>query len=288
MIIEFWSVLKIEPTKDKNIIKNAYADMLKIYHPEEHPDEFLRVQKAYNDAMNYAKSEEYKQKRIPSKKTMESEMETEKETEQETEQKTEKETEKETKQETELRDTSIPVRVIRVDQIKNHKQKNEYIQKDVNTQENARENIPDYICDISKKNQYQQVSTYELMCYYIGYIMKRMKEKRIEGVDKEIESLFNILEFRQLAILPEFMNGLMEELRRRSAGNILVVRVLRCNYMLLAWDNPHNKFLAQYVEFLRRKEISLKENAILNKIIFLMLIIVSIILILFFIWYYLN
>ena len=55
MIIDFWSVLKIEPTKDKNIIKNAYADMLKIYHPEEHPDEFLRIQNAYENALNYIK-----------------------------------------------------------------------------------------------------------------------------------------------------------------------------------------------------------------------------------------
>ena len=152
MIIDFWSVLKIEPTKDKKIIQNAYADMLKIYHPEEQPDEFLCVKKAYNDAMNYAKSEEYKQKRIQPKKNLESEKETDQEKEPE------------------------------------------------NIHVNTQEDIPDYICDISKNAKYELSETYDRMKRYVSYISERIKAKKRNGADKEIESLFNIHEFRQIAI----------------------------------------------------------------------------------------
>ena len=52
-MFEFFSILGIEPTTDKSIIQKAYADLLKTYHPENQPDEFLRIQKAYKNAMNY-------------------------------------------------------------------------------------------------------------------------------------------------------------------------------------------------------------------------------------------
>ena len=232
MIIEFWSVLKIEPTKDKNIIKNAYADMLKIYHPEEHPDEFLRVQKAYNDAMNYAKSEEYKQKRIPSKKTMESEMETEKETEQEKEQK--------------------------------------------NIQENTQENIPDYICDISKNAKYELSETYDRMKRYVSYISERIKAKKRNGADKEIESLFNIHEFRQIAISPKFVHDLKEEIGYTFEGNLMAVRAIRANYSQLAEENPGNKSLTEYVDYWERREAGIKNRGVKKEIILVLCLIMAV------------
>ena len=42
-----WEILGIEPTDDIEIVKNAYAQKSKLYHPETHPDEFQRLYKAY-------------------------------------------------------------------------------------------------------------------------------------------------------------------------------------------------------------------------------------------------
>ena len=64
IMINAFFVLGIEPTTDKSIIQKAYADLLKTYHPEDQPDEFLRIQKAYKNAMNYAKSRKNEEKFI--------------------------------------------------------------------------------------------------------------------------------------------------------------------------------------------------------------------------------
>lgn len=43
--------LKIEPTKDRKVIKRAYAAMAKKYHPEEQPEKWLRIKEAYEIAL---------------------------------------------------------------------------------------------------------------------------------------------------------------------------------------------------------------------------------------------
>ncbi len=50
-----WEWLNIEPTTETAVIKSAYASQLKLYHPEEHPDEFQELQMAYKSALKYAK-----------------------------------------------------------------------------------------------------------------------------------------------------------------------------------------------------------------------------------------
>lgn len=47
---EAFRILGIEPTNDKKIIKKAYAQLVKKYHPEEQPDEWQRVRNAYEAA----------------------------------------------------------------------------------------------------------------------------------------------------------------------------------------------------------------------------------------------
>ncbi|TDW14670.1 DnaJ-like protein [Breznakia blatticola] len=49
-----WTILEIEKTNDKKVIKYAYAKLLKKYHPEEAPEQFQRIQQAYKQALNYA------------------------------------------------------------------------------------------------------------------------------------------------------------------------------------------------------------------------------------------
>lgn len=50
-----WQVLGLAgPTADKKAIKRAYAQQVKLYHPEEHPEEFQALQAAYQEALKRA------------------------------------------------------------------------------------------------------------------------------------------------------------------------------------------------------------------------------------------
>ena len=53
-----WRLLQIEPTRDQAQIKKAYAVQSRIYHPEENPQEFMRLRKAYQLAMEWAEEAE--------------------------------------------------------------------------------------------------------------------------------------------------------------------------------------------------------------------------------------
>lgn len=54
---DLWNVLGIEPTGDKRAIKRAYAKMGQVFHPEEHPEEFQLLRRAYESALEYASGE---------------------------------------------------------------------------------------------------------------------------------------------------------------------------------------------------------------------------------------
>ena len=50
-----WQVLGLAgPTSDKKAIKRAYAQQVKHYHPEDHPEEFQALQAAYQEALKRA------------------------------------------------------------------------------------------------------------------------------------------------------------------------------------------------------------------------------------------
>jgi len=53
--MNIWEILGIAPTTDIAQIKAAYAAKAKLVHPEEHPEEFQVLQKAYKSAVKYAK-----------------------------------------------------------------------------------------------------------------------------------------------------------------------------------------------------------------------------------------
>lgn len=53
--MNIWEMLGISPTDDIAKIKSAYAAKAKEYHPEEHPEEFKALQKAYKTAVWLAK-----------------------------------------------------------------------------------------------------------------------------------------------------------------------------------------------------------------------------------------
>ncbi len=56
--MNIWEWLDISPTTDIAKIKSAYARQAKLYHPEEHPEEFKALQRAYKEAVSRARKSE--------------------------------------------------------------------------------------------------------------------------------------------------------------------------------------------------------------------------------------
>ncbi|MDE6620367.1 MAG: J domain-containing protein, partial [Lachnospiraceae bacterium] len=56
MMEDIWKILGIEPSHDTAAIKRAYAKQTRQYHPEENPEMFLRLRKAYQAAMDFCDS----------------------------------------------------------------------------------------------------------------------------------------------------------------------------------------------------------------------------------------
>lgn len=56
--MNIWEVLGLAPTRDVSAIRRAYAAAAAQYNPEDHPEEFLAVRQAYEQAMAYARDQE--------------------------------------------------------------------------------------------------------------------------------------------------------------------------------------------------------------------------------------
>lgn len=52
--MDIYQVLGISPTRDKKIIRKAYAGLIRKYHPEEHPEKWKEIHDAYTMAMQRA------------------------------------------------------------------------------------------------------------------------------------------------------------------------------------------------------------------------------------------
>ena len=54
---DFWIILGLEATQDISAIKRTYAQKTKTCHPEENPQEFMKLRKAYQAALAYAEKD---------------------------------------------------------------------------------------------------------------------------------------------------------------------------------------------------------------------------------------
>lgn len=57
--MDYFQILSIEPTKDIKSIRKAYSRLVKECSPENNPEGFQKIRAAYENALDYAKSEEY-------------------------------------------------------------------------------------------------------------------------------------------------------------------------------------------------------------------------------------
>ncbi len=52
--VKIWEILGIEPTYSRQEIRRAYAEKSRQNHPEEDPEAFAELNRAYQAAMRYA------------------------------------------------------------------------------------------------------------------------------------------------------------------------------------------------------------------------------------------
>lgn len=54
--MNIWETLGIEPTTDVKLIRSRYAELVRLYHPEDQPEIYQEIVEAYQKALTYARS----------------------------------------------------------------------------------------------------------------------------------------------------------------------------------------------------------------------------------------
>ena len=54
--MNIWETLGIEPTTDVKFIRRRYAELVRLYHPEDQPEIYQEIVEAYQEALTYARS----------------------------------------------------------------------------------------------------------------------------------------------------------------------------------------------------------------------------------------
>ena len=54
--MNIWETLGIEPTTDVKLIRRRYAELVRLYHPEDQPEIYQDIVEAYQEALTYARS----------------------------------------------------------------------------------------------------------------------------------------------------------------------------------------------------------------------------------------
>ena len=75
--MSYWELLGISPTDDITLIKKAYAEKSKLYHPETHPEQFQELHQAYKFLVAQCKRKKAMAEKAPTDNaTTRSELET--------------------------------------------------------------------------------------------------------------------------------------------------------------------------------------------------------------------
>ena len=53
--MNIWKILGIEPTQDVKVIRRRYAELVRLYHPEDQPELYQEIVQAYQEALAYAR-----------------------------------------------------------------------------------------------------------------------------------------------------------------------------------------------------------------------------------------
>lgn len=202
---DIWSILGIEPTTNKKKIQQAYADKIKIYHPEDDPEGFQRLKEAYRSAIAYTKNQSTQGGIMHTPKTVQT---------------------PKTEQTPKTVQTSTTVQIPKTVQILEREKEEgeaipEYIEKLGSADANSL-----YGSDIKK---------------YVLCLEQNLVDNNVRVNLKEIEELFEDMRFRLVINLDEFLVCFQEEMSPFIYWNQKALCLLLEKVTQLMRENPdHN------------------------------------------------
>ena len=188
MLYDIWNTLGIEPTTNKKEIQQAYADKLKIYHPEENPEEFQRLQSAYRAAIAYTKKQSVPMSSYDNAATYEP-----------------------------VKKKTESVKTVR-------KQRKEEVFEEEKEKLESEEALPEYIVKLGDADIHELKA--EDIKKYVELLKEQLTRKKGKENLNEIEHLFDTIRFRAALYMNEFHVKLRNETKYISKWNQDVLQLL--------------------------------------------------------------
>ena len=188
MLYDIWNTLGIEPTTNKKEIQQAYADKLKIYHPEENPEEFQRLQSVYRAAIAYTKKQSVPMPSYDNAATYEP-----------------------------VKKKTESVKTVR-------KQRKEEAFEEEKEKLESEEALPEYIVKLGDADIHKLKA--EDIKKYVELLKEQLTRKKGKENLNEIEHLFDTIRFRAALYMKEFHVKLRNETKYISKWNQDVLQLL--------------------------------------------------------------
>lgn len=188
MLYDIWNTLGIEPTTNKKEIQQAYADKLKIYHPEENPEEFQRLQSAYRAAIAYTKKQSVPMPSYDNAVTYEP-----------------------------VKKKTESVKTVR-------EQRQEEAFEEEKEKLESEEPLPEYITKLGDADIHELKT--EDIKKYVEVLKEQLTRKKGKENLNEIEYLFDTIQFRTVLYMDEFRIMLRNETKYISKWNQDVLQLL--------------------------------------------------------------
>lgn len=211
-----WDTLGIEPTKDKKIIQRAFAEKLKMYHPEENPEEFQHLQEAYRSATRYAKQQTMHSYGTPvTYKPAEQNIVIEN---------------------TSKKEADKPVFPFQPDAQESEAQKPEA------------EQVPDYIVKMGETDIHE-LNASDIK-KYVKILKEQLRTKKGEENLDLLVSLFDSISFRNILAMDQFLENLESEMATTHDWNHRAIDILlaRINHIKREESDKDYKKVIKYLE----------------------------------------
>lgn len=231
---DIWSVLEIEPTKDKSVIQKAYAEMLKIYHPEDDPEGFQQLQEAYRAAIAYAKNHS-----VPMSSSFVHTATTE--------------------PAVKLQNVEYKKKAERAEKAENvvQAEKAENVENAVQEKVVEQEQIPEYIAELAETDIQSMYE--ELIEKYVLFLAEKLVGYKRKKDLKEVERLFDSIQFRNVLNLDAFLVRFEKEMSYFESWNQKILRLLLKKIKeIMREDKTHN--LGRLKSYLETKVIDNSEE----------------------------
>ncbi len=200
---DFWSILGIEPTTNKKVIQQAYADKLKIYHPEDDPVGFQNLRDAYRCAIAYAKNQSVSGRtvQIPERVFTGN-----------------------TLQKSPIEERADTTKIVAKEKTAKKKEYIEENEPDFGGDNKEREAIPEYIAQMRNADVSSLYN--EDIQKYVQLLRQNLICSNGRASFKSIEELFEDMQFRLIINLDEFLSAFEDEMAYFAYWNQIALRFL--------------------------------------------------------------